>query len=429
VPLLPRVNRWHVPRFVAWLFGLMLYGCASGLKILALNLGPLTVLASVFSTLIIFNLVFAHLLLREPITRGKVAGCLVVLLGAVVVGVGAPDDTPTKFTPAEIEAFLDSGGLTFLGVCLGIVALSVCSITAYEVRYYGSSCSCCARGKGKGAGGATEDAVAQTETPVASPDSSPIARRARTDAPKQPQRELPQPPWCLAAAMVLIYPGGLGLDEAVADCGIRAFTSMLASGEPVEGRAFWLMASTGVCCAIATSVWLAVVYRRYETTVALPIEYGALNVASVLAGLLFYDEYQYMDDWQLALALAGVCIIVAGIIVGLIATAPDTVAARLSLSALQRPNIGIKGTATPATQHTSSTAMGSPPPPPNPISSPAVHAFVSGLARVPSFERSRDRSRAKGQHRRLPSVDSVVAANDAGDTPHVIPVQAPAGRV
>ena len=32
---------------------------------------------------------------------------------------------------------------------------------------------------------------------------------------------------------------------------------------------------------------------RYETTVGLPIEYGALNVGNVASGMLFYGEVYY----------------------------------------------------------------------------------------------------------------------------------------
>ena len=33
-------------------------------------------------------------------------------------------------------------------------------------------------------------------------------------------------------------------------------------------------------------LWMPVVYRRYQLTVALPIEYGAVNAGAVLVGVL-----------------------------------------------------------------------------------------------------------------------------------------------
>ena len=65
-------------------------------------------------------------------------------------------------------------------------------------------------------------------------------------------------------------------------------------------------------------------YRRYETTIALPIEYGALNVCSVAAGLLFYDEARYMQRWQLGCVLGGAAIVMAGIAMSLRATRQPT---------------------------------------------------------------------------------------------------------
>ena len=115
VPLLPKLERCRVPRFVGWLMGLLLYGVASGLKVVGFNLGPFTVLASVFTTLLVFNLAFARWLLGETITRDKVASACLVLLGAVISTAGTPSGVPTQFTPAEVEALLASGGR----VCVG----------------------------------------------------------------------------------------------------------------------------------------------------------------------------------------------------------------------------------------------------------------------------------------------------------------------
>ena len=56
--------------------------------------------------------------------------------------------------------------------------------------------------------------------------------------------------------------------------------------------------------------------ERIETTVALPIEYGAVNVGAVLTGMLFYDEWQYMETWQIVMQVVGCVAILVGIAVG-----------------------------------------------------------------------------------------------------------------
>ena len=52
-----------------------------------------------------------------------------------------------------------------------------------------------------------------------------------------------------------------------------------------------------------------------ETTVALPIEYGTVCACSVLSGLLFYDEVQYMTGWQVGLCILAVFIVLSGVAV------------------------------------------------------------------------------------------------------------------
>jgi drug/metabolite transporter (DMT)-like permease len=139
VPLLPRLECCRVPRLVGWLMGLFLYGVASGLKIVGFNLGPFTVLASVFTTLLVFNLGFAHWLLGETITRDKVASSCLVLLGAVISTAGTPSGVPTQFTPAEIESLLDNGGRIYLGSALTVIAASLVLIVFFEVRHRGAA--------------------------------------------------------------------------------------------------------------------------------------------------------------------------------------------------------------------------------------------------------------------------------------------------
>ena len=71
-----------------------------------------------------------------------------------------------------------------------------------------------------------------------------------------------------------------------------------------------------VAGVLSAVFFMPYVYRRYETTVALPIEYGALNAGNIASGLLFYGESQYMAPWQVGMALGGCAVILLGIGVG-----------------------------------------------------------------------------------------------------------------
>ena len=66
----------------------------------------------------------------------------------------------------------------------------------------------------------------------------------------------------------------LGLDEVIAHLLLRAQNAMLASCS-AGGCGHWVLPVVIACWAassVATVWWLRVVFRRYETTVALPVE-------------------------------------------------------------------------------------------------------------------------------------------------------------
>ena len=69
-----------------------------------------------------------------------------------------------------------------------------------------------------------------------------------------------------------------------------------------------------VLSAFASALWwMRKVFSRYEVTVALPVEYGALNAANVCTGLLFYAEHEQMSGAQIGLILSGLAVILLGI--------------------------------------------------------------------------------------------------------------------
>lgn len=125
----------------------------------------------------------------------------------------------------------------------------------------------------------------------------------------------------LDAVVAFVYPASLGADEGVAHLSMRAMIAMIAhcgnTGiEECNNWAFFTSTSAWVMSSIATVWYLHVVFRRYETTHALPIEYGTVTFFSVCSGLIFYGESRYMNNWQLALTIVGALIITVGISLG-----------------------------------------------------------------------------------------------------------------
>jgi hypothetical protein len=56
----------------------------------------------VFTSLLVFNLVFARLILKEPLTPPRVRGALVICVGVVCCVAAAPTGVPTEFSPEDV---------------------------------------------------------------------------------------------------------------------------------------------------------------------------------------------------------------------------------------------------------------------------------------------------------------------------------------
>jgi drug/metabolite transporter (DMT)-like permease len=274
----------HVPLFgvpcranVVWFLGLVGYGAANGLYVASLQYGPLALMASVFTLLLVFNCVFARCLLGEALTPPKVAGCVVILGGVCLVVVGSPKDVDVDLSASDVARLVAKPlGAAYLACLVGSVAASVAAIGAYERRY-----------------------------PLDAKDGA------------------PSPPPRLDRLMGVVYPGSLGLDEAVAHLSMKAAVSLLGNGHWAAALT-WIFSAAWIGASLATLWWLRTVFARYETTLALPIEYGSVCVANVLSGLVFYGERRFMSPLQLALVLAGVAVVLVGVGVGRIEHPPPS---------------------------------------------------------------------------------------------------------
>jgi hypothetical protein len=258
---------------VVWALGLVLYGIGTGVLYSFAGLWiPLSLLSCLFLTLLVFNLAFSKYLLHEQLTRPRVLGSAVVLVGACLCAIGTSvgqPGVPTEYTPDDVAAlFAAPAGAIWFSLLVLSVLLTLGMILAFERRY-----------------------------PLGESASRP-------------------PPAALERAMAIIYPASLGLDEAIAHLGLRCMNAMLASGCESGGCAnpvFGIVIVLWVVSSVATVVWLRIVFKRFDVTSALPVEYGAASAADVVSGLLFFREADYYEGWRYALIVGGVVLCLAGI--------------------------------------------------------------------------------------------------------------------
>ena len=363
-PEVPFLWKWKLSRNKVWFVGLIIYGAANGLQAFALNLGPLFVLGGVFTLLLVFNLIFARLMLREAITLMKVAGALSIVVGVIVAIFSVPDDVKTSFTPSDIEAlFARSAGASYFALLLFLLATTAVSIAYYEYRYPPAVDLGNPPAKNKISPTQTsstttsklESAKSRVHPGAGSEDEGELsARHGNAQLPDMAvgseslaRNNSPPPPW-LDRVMSIAYPMSLGIDEGLAQLTIRAWMAIVSScgknGVSCNHWTLYVNIVLWIFFSLACVPYLRVVFRRYETTMALPIEYGTMNALATCSGLLFYEEGATAAPWQLSLAIISLALVCLGIGIGQLSCAADPLIGRTVAGVL-------RSTSTPSCCH------------------------------------------------------------------------------
>eukprot|EP00811_Abedinium_folium_P034752 NODE_7608_length_1564_cov_5.897008.p1 GENE.NODE_7608_length_1564_cov_5.897008~~NODE_7608_length_1564_cov_5.897008.p1 ORF type:complete len:520 (+),score=108.61 NODE_7608_length_1564_cov_5.897008:176-1561(+) len=400
VPLLGLV----LPRNAAWLVALMCFAFGNCLYGASLQLGPFALLASVFTTMLVFNLLFAHLILGEKLTKPTIAACFLVCLGVTLSAIATPKGMKIGFTPSDAEELYSRPvGAIYISVlalgALGCVPLMCWYERRHPITHIRKASAGAQREASRLPPAAEACADAQREAsrlpPAAeAPDAvldirgaadrdnggphprddangqelprAEVAPPSPTETQAQPAGPGPAPlsmpaeaprmvPAHLDAIMGLIYPGSLGLVQGFHHLTMKLTYSLMGhcwTEGACWSAVFCLSAAALVTASVMTLLWLRVVLHRFETTKALPVQYGTVNVVSVCSGLIFFQEGQYMGAWQLALCAVSIFIIVVGIQLSRKSSLPCTLwrrtpepvavaaASLLDVSAAARPTPG-----------------------------------------------------------------------------------------
>jgi len=392
-------------QFWVWFCGLVVYWVANGLFAVSLIYAPLALLGAIFTTLLVWNLLFGRLLLDEHITKIKASGAMLIMVGVALIGVATPT-VPTDYSVELVESFLkDTEGLVYLFTLVIIVLLSVVAIAIFEKWYplpkeeeeeelehldeleleptesavkpglslhLHSSRSAVKSGSslhslrsadrfsiqsGRQSGSKrrrtrnmnmsvsivyslkkkntqyitntlmrtngfrmvqSKSSSRLQSKSLSSPDSGLMVDLTKKFIEQKLENNPDTPPW-LEKLMGVVYPGSLGLDEGIGHLAMKAFMALLSTcGDTDDCGAWilWLMIGLWLVSSLATLWWLQTVFRRYDVTQALPIEYGAVMACDALSAIIFYKEVDYMEDWQLAVTVGGLVVIFIGILVG-----------------------------------------------------------------------------------------------------------------
>lgn len=317
----------------AWIAGLALYGAANGLYSPSLSMAPLSLMGSIFTLLLVFNMLFSRILLKDVLTPPKVASCLIIVVGVMCVAGGTPTDSKSDFSPPEVvDLFKSPSGALWCMFLLAVLGSTVALIVWYEKTYpldfvaqqesesdHLEITSPSRDGPPKYIPEKVTDSPSDGDSEISTVgvldmDTDTPTTRSRSRSVLTHIGDLPPPMW-LDSLMAVVYPASLGTDEAICQICLKAAISMLSNcdGDECSMWPIFVCWSVWVVASLATTVYMRIVFQRYETTKALPVEYGTVNVLNVASGLFFYHEGSTMANWQLFMLLLGSFIIMLGI--------------------------------------------------------------------------------------------------------------------
>ena len=247
----------HMTRPAVWSIGLAIYLAANGLFAYSSTLAPLTLASTMYTLLLVWNLAFAALLLKERVTRRDAAGAGLIVVGATLSVVGTPGDAPNTFGVDNIAALaLAPAGVAYLAVQLGAGLFAGAGVVCFERRL--------ARRRGRAAPAENDspstalldvtDAVGAANAAGASAATAATAARGER-------------------LMAVVYPMALGLLEGMTQLTVKALSAMagqcLGSGLPpccFDTPTLWVFGALFCGVGALTLIGLRLVYARYTVT-------------------------------------------------------------------------------------------------------------------------------------------------------------------
>jgi drug/metabolite transporter (DMT)-like permease len=243
-------------RYRVWLSGLALYCFAQMVCTGALSFSPLSLVAALFTTMLLWDLIIGRFLLHKSVTLPQFVGLGVIFVSVVVVAVVGPKEEYAITTDCLLYWTQAETGIIALSL-LALVFVSNYIIYRLFVKEY--------------------------------PHFRAIDPESHM---RVPEGIIPD---SLNMAIQVVYPTILAVTETLGSLCLKAVSAMVLSAmsnkddSQVLTVIFFVLAVVYIAAVWAIMVWLRVVYSKFATSECLAVEYGLVAVFSIVSSLLFFQ--------------------------------------------------------------------------------------------------------------------------------------------
>jgi drug/metabolite transporter (DMT)-like permease len=266
-------------RYRVWLGGLFLYCLAQFICTGALSFCPLSLVAALFTTMLIWDALIGRYLLKKTMPLSGIVGLCIIFTSVVMVAV---------FGPKEEYGITDECLLYWIQEPSGVVTI-VCLMLVFSGNY-------------------VIYRWFTKEYPYFRDVDPHNGKRLATGVISDN----------LTLLMQVVYPAILACTETLGSLSLKALSSMVLSAFATEDYSqlrtvvFFVLCFVYIGAVASIMLWLRIVYAKFATAECLATEYGLVAVFSIFASLLFFQEHKDPNANLLVIG-AACCFILVGI--------------------------------------------------------------------------------------------------------------------
>ncbi|KZO93441.1 hypothetical protein CALVIDRAFT_539889 [Calocera viscosa TUFC12733] len=290
---------WRRP---LWLFGFGIFISTNFLgSVFQIASLPVVILAPLGAISLLWNAIFARLLLSDPFTLLMSLGTALVSGGAVLVGIFGVVPTPTHSLDALIALFSRPAFLAYFSVVLSITGPMLVLTHIVEWRY-------------KAARRADRLALLSADPAEVSERSHLLplpALAPYTPAPPTVAQESERIFIALSYAVLSGTLSALGL--LFAKAGVELLVLTLGGDNQFWRWQAWLLVPGLVTFGLSQLWYLQKSLEFADPTLICPLAFCMFNISSILDSLIYFDQFRRLSALQLSMILLGTFLLLAGV--------------------------------------------------------------------------------------------------------------------
>ncbi|RUS19348.1 hypothetical protein BC937DRAFT_87623, partial [Endogone sp. FLAS-F59071] len=243
---------------------------------------PIVILAPIGAMGLVFNALFARILLGDAFTRQSVIGTILIVIGATLVGLFGVVPEPSHSLNDLIALYRRPAFISYFSVLetFTVVTLLVTHFTEYQLNLIQTGI------------------IRESDTYLKK-----IGRLSKVRT-------------ILGISYGVMGGNISGQSMLFAKSGLELLILTLFHGQNQFDRPLtWVLVAFLIVTAILQLYYLNKGLRLCDTVLLIPLSFCAFNVSCLFNGLVYFGQWDRLRWWQILLVMIGICILITGVLI------------------------------------------------------------------------------------------------------------------